>query len=79
MRELSSTLKIHEKSVPRAMRRLQLRRSSTVVRTGRPRTYGADVDAALAQIWKLMGYPCAEHMTRTAIDEHIAGCIKVKV
>lgn len=77
-KKLSSTLKMHEKSIPRAMRRLQLRRSSEVVRTGRPRTYGAEVDAALAQVWELMGYPCAEHMTRDAIDEHIAGCVQEK-
>jgi len=78
-KKLSSTLKMHEKSIPRAMRRLQLRRSSEVVRTGRPRTYGVDVDAALAQIWELMGYPCAEHMTHDAIDEHIEGCMQERV
>jgi len=77
-KKLSSTLKMHEKSVPRAMRRLQLRSSSNVVRTGQPRTYGTDVDAALAQVWELMGYPCAEHMTQRTIDEHIAECVQEK-
>ncbi len=72
-KELSTTLKMHEKSIGRAMRRLQLRSSSTPVRPGRPRVYGADVEAALVQLWELMGYPCAEHMTRHMIDEHIAG------
>lgn len=42
------------------------------------RVYGADVEAALAKVWELMGYPCAEHMTRKAIDEHVAGCIGVR-
>lgn len=77
--ELSTTLKMHKKSIGRAMRRLQLRPQSTPIRPGRPRVYGADVDAALAQIWMLMGHPCAEHMTREAIDEHIAGCIEERV
>lgn len=78
-KELSATLKMHEKSIGRAMRRVQLRPSSTPTRTGRPCVYGADVDAALAQLWKLMGYPCAEHMPRDTIDEHIAGCMQERV
>ncbi len=75
-KELSTTLKMHEKSIGRSMRRLQLRSSTTPIRPGRPRVYGTDVDAALAQLWILMGHPCAEHMTREAIDEHVAGCIR---
>lgn len=75
-KELATTLKMHEKSIGRAMRRLQLRSSTTPQRPGRPRVYGTDVDAALAYLWELMGYPCAEHMTHGAIDEHIAGCME---
>lgn len=78
-KELSTTLKMHRKSIGRAMRRLQLRSSSKVRRSGRPRVYGTDVEAALAIVWEIMGYPCAEHMTREAIDEHVAGCISARV
>lgn len=75
-KELSTTLKMHEKSIGRAMRRLQLRPSSIPIRPGRPRVYGNDVESALAQLWELMGNPCGEHMARKAIDEHIAGCME---
>lgn len=78
-RQLSKLLKMHEKSIGRAMQRLQLRSSSTPMRPGRPRIYGNDVEAALAQLWELMGNPCAEHMTCDAIDEHVAGCMKERV
>lgn len=73
-KELSTTLKIHKKSIGRAMRRLQLRSRASPVRSGRPRVYGNDVESALVQVWELMGYPCAEHMTPEVIEEHIEGC-----
>ena len=78
-KQLATSLKMHEKSIGRAMRHIQTHSELTSKRRGRPRVYGNDVDAALVQIWELMGNPCAEHMTREALDEHIAGCMAVGV
>lgn len=69
--EFSKLLKIHRKSVGRAMRRLQLRDPSVLERRGRPVLYGNEEIAALALVWEVMGYPCAEHLTRSALETHI--------
>jgi hypothetical protein len=53
------------------MQRLQLRDPSVPERRGRPVVYGRDVCAALSVVWEAMGYPCAEHMTRSALNTHI--------
>ena len=76
IKELSTTLKLHEKSIGRAMRRLQLRESTSNETRGRPKEYGADVSAALAKVWEEMDYPCAENMTRDAVDELVTYFIK---
>lgn len=69
--EFSSLLKIHRKSVGRAMKRLQLRDPSTEEHRGRPVVYGNDVLSALCVVWEEMGHPCAEHMTHSALEAHI--------
>jgi hypothetical protein len=68
---LSTLLKIHRKSVGRSMQRLQLRDPATEEHRGRPRTYGNEVLALLSVVWEVMGYPCAEHLTRRALDDHL--------
>jgi hypothetical protein len=45
---------------------------------GRPKKYGADVHAALAQIWDAMEHPCAENMTYESADEYVASFVKEK-
>jgi hypothetical protein len=68
---LSALLKIHRKSVGRSMKRLQLRDPAMEEHRGRPVTYGNDVVALLALVWETMGYPCAEHMTPSALDTYL--------
>jgi hypothetical protein len=76
--ELSSLLSMHEKSVGRAMKRLQKRKGISSETRGRPVLYGADVTAALIRIWEVMDYPCAENMPLTSVDEHISYLMKEK-
>jgi len=51
-KHFAKVLSIHQKSVGRAMKRLQLRDSATQERRGRSVYYGKDVDDALFQIWE---------------------------
>lgn len=69
---LSVLLKIHRKSVGRSMKRLQLRDPATGEHRGRHVTYGNEVLALLSVVWEVMGYPCAEHMTPRALDDHLS-------
>lgn len=77
--EFSNLLKIHRKSVGRAMKRLQLRDPSTEEHRGRPVVYGNNVLSALCVVWEAMGYPCAEHMTHSALETHIPFLVKEKL
>jgi hypothetical protein len=77
-KKLAPLLKMHEKSIGRSMKRLQLKSHLTVERLGRPVRYGADVDAALATVWEAMDYPCAENMPRDSIDAYIGFFIKAR-
>ena len=74
-REITETVrlaaKMHPKSVPRAFRRLQMRGKAGVTRSGRPRTYGPDVTAALKDIWDAAGEPCGENL-HPLIAEYVA-------
>lgn len=72
---LASLLKLHVKSVSRAMKRLQLKDSTVEEKRGRPVYFGKDVDAAIYQIWVAMEYPCAENM-HSAITKYIGFFIK---
>lgn len=53
---------VHPKSVPRSFRRAQMRSISEQHRPGRRIVYGPDVTAALKEIWKTAGEPCAENV-----------------
>jgi len=53
------------------MKRLQLRDPALEEHRGRPVTYGNDVCALLSVVWEVMGYPCAEHMTPSALDTYV--------
>lgn len=68
--QLSKALSIHKKSVGRAMKRLQLKESTTPEKRGRSVYYGKDVDAALFRIWEEMDYSCAENM-HSSIKEYV--------
>lgn len=70
VRQLAKTLKIHPRSVSRAMKREQLRRAGCAKGAGRPRKYTPEVEAALRLLFDEMGSPCAEHM-KPMIDEYI--------
>jgi hypothetical protein len=70
-RRLSKSLKMNPKSIGRSMRRLQVKSKTKTEDRGRPEQYGADVTAALLTVWEAMEYPCAENMTREAIDEYL--------
>lgn len=70
VRRLSKTLKIHPRSVGRAMRREQLRRQGQANGVGRPKTYTPEVDAALRLLFDEMGCPCAENL-KPSIDEYV--------
>jgi len=77
-KRLSQSLCMHIKSIPRSMKRLQTKSKSDQEKRGRPKKYGADVNAALAQVWEAMEYPCAENMPRVSIDEYISYFMKEK-
>lgn len=72
IKQLSQSLHMHEKSISRSMKRLQMRSRTTTKNRGRSEIYGADVDAALVQVWEAMGCPCAENMPSTSIDEYVS-------
>lgn len=75
IKELAQLLSMHEKSVGRAMKRLQLQDKNKEEKRGREVYYGKNVDAALFTIWKEMDYPCAENM-HSAISEYTEHFIK---
>ena len=70
--QLAQSLHLHEKSIARSMRRLQMKSASATEKRGRPEIYGADVSAALCTVWEAMEYPCAENMPRESIDEYVS-------
>lgn len=51
---------MHRKSIIRALRREQLRKSGDTKKRGRKEYYGADVTAALKEIWSYCGEVCGE-------------------
>ena len=77
-KDLSQSLHLHRKSIPRSMRRLQMKSKSKTEQRGRREKYGMDVDAALCKIWEAMEYPCAENMPHEAIDEYVAFSMKAR-
>ncbi len=77
-RELSESLHMHVKSIPRSMKRLQMKDETKPEKRGRPEIYGADVDAALVKVWEAMECPCAENMPSGSIDEYVSHFIAEK-
>lgn len=71
-KQLSQSLRVHKKSIPRSMKRLQMKRKMKSEKRGRPEECGADVNAALVKIWEAMEYPCAENLPPESIDEYVA-------
>jgi hypothetical protein len=59
---LANTLKMHPRSVSRALRREQLHGNGSAQRAGSPQKYTAEVDAALRLLFDEMEGPCAENM-----------------
>lgn len=74
-RELAKTVQMHTKSVSRSMRRLQLKGKATRESRGRKTYYTKDVDAALCDIWDMMGRPCAESV-HPMITEYVAAFLR---
>jgi len=77
-KQLSQSLRMHGKSIPRSMKRLQMRSKAKVEKRGRPQEYGADVNAALCKVWEAMGCPCAENMPRELIAEYMSWFIAAR-
>jgi hypothetical protein len=75
---LADATDMHRKSIPRAMRRIQLKEKNASSRSGRPRIYGIDVDRALKEIWIAMSCPCAENMNAIVFSEYVAAFMKEK-
>ncbi len=75
---LSQSLHMHKKSIPRSMKRLQMKDKTEKEKRGRPKKYGADVQAAFATVWEAMEYPCAENIPRESIDEYVSCFMKKK-
>jgi len=53
---------MHEKSIPRSFKRLQMRNSSATEQRGRSTYYTPDVTAALKKVWDVASEPCAENL-----------------
>lgn len=68
--QLTQSLKMHAKSIGRAMQRLQTKDPRAEEKRGRALYYGADTHAALCTIWEEMDRPCAENM-HGVIGEYI--------
>jgi hypothetical protein len=75
LQRLARALHLHEKSVGRSMKRLQMKESYGKEKRGRPLYYTKDVDRALSKVWDVMGCPCAENLWG-AITEYVEYFIK---
>lgn len=75
IKNISSILHIHKKSVGRAFAAVQLTSKSDTEHRGRAVYYGPDVTTALYDIWKVMNHPCAENLI-SGISENIENLVK---
>ena len=78
IRQVSTLLKMHTKSISRSMKRLQMKSATEQETRGRPRLYGTQECAALCRVWEAMEYPCAENMPRESIDEYVSYFIEAR-
>ena len=76
-KKLAQSLSLNQKSISRAMRRLQLKDKNREENRGRSTYYGKDTEAALFTLWKEMDYPCAENI-HPSINDYIGYFIKDK-
>lgn len=60
--ELAANTKMHRKAVIRALKREQMRDSSSGARRGPPERYGPAVTVVLQELWELSGELCAERL-----------------
>jgi len=60
IRLICQAIRLHPKSIPRAMKRLRLRGKERAKRPGRPRRYGLDVAAALFDVREAGDHCCGE-------------------
>ena len=75
---LAKATKMHQKSIGRSMRTLQMRsKRMPSKKRGRKRYYDKYVDDALYELWKYMEYPCAEVM-HPILGVYINSAIKNK-
>src|SRR3989344_3303213 len=58
------------KGAIKRLRRMQLRGSRALLKRGRPRTYTADVTAALKDVWEIGSEACGENL-HSQINEYI--------
>ena len=77
-KELAKTTQMHQKSIGRSMRTLQMRsKRKPSQKRGRKRYYDKQVDDALYELWKYMEFPCAETM-HPMLGVYIDSAIKNK-
>jgi hypothetical protein len=68
---ICASVKMHLKSVPRTMHRLQMRDPSLVgTNRGRRPVYGPDVTAALLTVWEAGDRPCGE-LLHPMVEEYV--------
>lgn len=65
-----ASLKMHPKSVPRAMRRIQMQDPTHAPRKGRRTVYGPDVTAALLDVWEV-GDRCCGELLHPMVAEYV--------
>lgn len=71
-REISKIAQVHPKSVPRSFRRAQTTSAAGTDNRGRPVVYGADVRAALFDVWDAASRPCGE-LLKPIVPEYVSG------
>lgn len=75
-RRIADTIHIHEKSVSRAFRNIQITKENRRTNSGRHEIYSKEVTSALYDAWKMMNYPCAENMHGEGMNEAIDNLIE---
>lgn len=74
-KEFAHIANVHEKSVSRSFKRVQLKDKSLPEKRGRPRYYLPDVIAALKEVWEIGSEACGENL-RPMIGEYIGTQIR---
>ncbi len=71
--EMEQVTKMHRKSLTRLLNAESLARKKRS--TGRPRTYGVEVERVVLRVWESLDYICAERLTPSLLTtaSHLAG------